>query len=112
MFLDKGPVDLDAQTRQVVQVDHTLTHFWTRCVHAMLNRVAFGVAVRLDAKGSGPERRHEMAMDMRCGVGRDGHAVLLGHVGDTQGFREASMTGRIELYEANGPRGDKIADAE
>ena len=40
----QGFVDVDAQTRQVVHVNHTIAHVRADGVHAVLNRMALGIA--------------------------------------------------------------------
>ena len=71
MLVDEGPIDLNAQTRQIVQMHHAVMHFWTRGIHAVLDRMALGIAMRLHTKTAGAEGGDDMPMDMRGGVRRD-----------------------------------------
>ena len=102
MFLDKAPVDLNTQTWQVIHMDHAIAHGWALGVQTMLDRMALGIPVRFHRKGTGTERRDEMAMNMGGRMGRNDHAVLFCQRGNTQCLGEASVPCGIELHEANG----------
>src|SRR5262245_38519202 len=102
MFLDKTPIDLDAKTGQVVQMDHTITYGWSRGIQTVLDRMAFGIPVRFHCKGTGTERRNEMAVNVGGSMGGNDHAVLFCQRGDTQRFSEAGVPCGIELHKANG----------
>src|SRR5438309_8684385 len=56
MFLDKTPVNLNAETGQVIQMNHTIAHGWPRSIEPVLDRMALGIPVRFHRKGTGAER--------------------------------------------------------
>ena len=76
MFLDKAPVDLNTQTWQAIQMNHTIAYDWTLSVQTMLDRMTLGIPVRFHGKGTGAERRDEMAVNMGGRMGRNDYAVL------------------------------------
>jgi len=102
MFLDKTPVNLNTPTGQVVQMDHTIAHGWTRGIQTVLDRMALGIPVRFHRKGTGTERRDEMAVNVGRSMRRNDHAMLFCQRGNAQGFGEAGVSCGIELHKANG----------
>ena len=102
MLLVKTPVDLNTKTGQVVQMDHTITHGWSRGIQTVLDRMALGIPVRFHRKGTGTERRNEMAVNVGGSMGCNDHTVLFCQRGDAQRFSKAGMPCGIELYKANG----------
>ena len=83
MFLDKAPVDFNTQTGQVVQMDHPIAHGWGLGIQIVLDRMALGIPVRFHCKGTGAERRDEMAVNVGGSMGRNDHAVLFCQRGNT-----------------------------
>ena len=112
MFLDKAPVNLKAKTGQVVQMDYTIAHAWALGIQAVLDRMALGIPVRFDRKGTGAERRDEVAMNVGGSMGRNEHAVLFRQRGNAQRFGEAGVPCGIKLHKANGARGNEITHGE
>ena len=82
MLLDKVPIDLDAKTRQVVQMEHAVAHGWSLGVQTVVDRITLGISVRFCRKGTGTERRHDVGMQMGRAMGRDAYPVLLCQGGD------------------------------
>ncbi len=112
MFLDKAPVNLNTKTGQVIQMDHAMTHGWTLSVQTVLDRMALRVPVRFYRKGTGAERRDQVAMNMGGRMGRNDHTMLFCQRGNAQRFSEAGVPRGIELHEANGAGGNEIAHGE
>jgi len=82
MLLDKGPVDRDAKTRHVIQMDHTVMHGWALCIQTVLDRMTVRVPVRFHPKGTGAERGSDVAMNMGSSMGCNGHPMLFCQRGD------------------------------
>ena len=102
MLLDKAPVDLNTKAGQIVQMDHTIAYSWALGIQTMLERMALGIPVRFHRKGTGTERRDEVAVNMGGRMGRNDYAVLFCQRGNTQGFGEASVPRGVKLHEADG----------
>jgi hypothetical protein len=112
MLLDKAPVDLNTQTGQVVQMDHTIAHRWAFGIQTVLDWMALGIPMRFHRKGTGVERRDEMTVNVGGSMGRNKHAVLFCQRGNAQRFGEAGVPCGIELHKANGARGNEITHGE
>src|SRR5215471_19659253 len=112
MLLDKIPVDLDAKTRQVVQVEHAVAHGGSLGVQTVVDWITLGIPVRFCRKGTGAESGHDVGMQMGRAMGRDAYPVLLCQGGDAQCFGKTSVPRRIKLHEAQSARSDEIADGK
>src|SRR4029077_1495957 len=99
--LDEFPIRIEAEAGLVADLDVAVAQFGVLAEEAVGERVGLAPAMRLDAKGAARQRENEMAVDLRRGMGRHHHAMLLGERGDAQRLRKAGGAGRVELHIAD-----------
>jgi len=105
-------IDLDPKSGPIIQMQKTIAKLRTSAVEIVMNRVSIRIAVRLRSKSLIPESCDQVRVQMRCGMGRDEHALLLCKVGNAKRFGKARVPSRIKLDKFQGSRSQKISNGK